>query len=324
MDTAIKETKVSKYKNQILFFVALAVVFEVCNLITSGNFLNINNVMFFLAHSVFYIFVSWGMVFVFTTGIVDLSIGANVLVSGNVGALLAMELGWGYFGLIAGTVLSSALLELISVLMSVKLKIPSWISGLGMALVFEAILSIYGNFRAQEYGTNTLLLTSYRGFGTVPVMMVMLVVGFVVCYLIFNKSTIGINIAAIGDNKEVAQAMGINIAKTIIIGAMIGGAFIGLGALIQESYAGKMLPTSGLASLGSIFRSLAIILLAQSFSKLFTMPVAVLVCGITITALFNFLTLIGVPSGTGQDICLGALVIVCGVVSHWKFRGVVK
>jgi ribose transport system permease protein len=118
--------------------------------------------------------------------------------------------------------------------------------------------------------------------------------------------------------------MGIRIVKTIMLGALIGGLFIGFAALLQESYVGKLVPTSGMASLSSIFRSLAIILLAGSFSSLFDQATAVLITGILVTGMFNFLTLIGVPSGTGQDIALGVLVIATGVISNIRNKGVVK
>ena len=315
-----------KFRRQILFFAAVAVILMICNLITGGKFLKSSTIMFILAHAVFYIFVSWGMIFIFTTGMVDLSIGANVLLAGNIGAILAMEAGFGYPGLILGAVVSAALMEVLTVFISTGLKIPGWVSGLGMTLIYEAILSIYGAYRAAHFGSNVLVLDkkTLGALGQVPVMLVFLVVGYVVCYFVFNKTSIGINIAAVGGNREVSQHMGIRIMKTIMMGALIGGLFIGFAALLQESYVGKLVPASGMASLSSIFRSLAIILLAGSFTSIFDQATSVLVTGILVTAMFNFLTLIGVPSGTGQDIALGVLVIATGVISNIKNKGVVK
>ena len=314
----------SKRKSQIIFLCVIMAILIICNIVTAGKFLHSGNIKIVLAHSVFYTFVSWGMIFVFTPGIVDLSIGANVILAANIGAVCAMDLGMGYAGLIILTIASAVILEFLSVACSVQLKIPSWVSGLGMALVYEAILNIYAGNRAKTAGSNVITLKEYRVIGNVPVMLILLIIGFIAVYILFNRTTIGFNITAVGGNAGVASAMGINRKKTILIGALIGGTFIGVGALIQESYVGKFYGQTGLASLSSIFRSLAILLLGQSFATIFTMPVGILICSILVLGLFNFLTMIGVPSGTGQEMCLGALVILCGIISHLKEKGVVK
>jgi len=320
----IKAVTNIKTKSQIKFIIILFAVLVLCDILTAGKLLRFGNIVYIIAHSIFYTFVSWGMIFIFTTGITDLSIGANVILAANIGAICAMDLGMGYVGLIFVTVIAAACFELLSVMCSIGLRIPSWISGLGMTLIFEAILDIYAAHRAVTVGSNVITLSKFRALGNIPVMILFLVAGFIVSYILFNRTTLGFNIAAVGGNQEVAKAMGIKIKKTIITGAFVGGLLIGIGGLLQVSYVGKMYPQSGMSSLSTIFRSLAILLLGQSFSNIFTMPVSVLICGILVNGLFNFLTMMGVPSGTGQEMCLGALVIVCGIISHWKYRGVVK
>ncbi len=312
------------YKLQIIFAITVLLVVLICNFATGGRFLATRNMLVILTHSVFYAFISWGMVFVFTPGIIDLSIGANVILAANIGAICAMDYKMGYAGLIIITILIATFLQFLSVACSVRLKIPSWISGLGMALIYEAILTIYVNKRAETVGSNLVILKGYRALGQFPVMIAVLAAGLVIAYILFNRTTLGYNIIAVGGNKNVSSAMGINIKKTILLGAIVGGFFIGVGALLQESYVGKFYSQTGLSSLNGIFRSLAIFLLAQSFMGVFTLPVGVLISSILVMGLFNFLTMIGVPSGTGQEICLGVLVILCGIISHWKYKGVEK
>lgn len=314
----------SEKKQRMLFAAVMLAVLLAGHLVSGGRFLGFANIKTIVAHSIFYAFVSWGMMFIFTTGVVDLSVGANVILAANIGAVCAMDYGMGYVGLVIMTVLSAVILEFLSVLCSVQLKIPSWISGLGMALIYEAVLNIYANERAKTAGTNVIMLKDYRALGQVAVMILFLLVGFAAVYILFNRTTIGFNITAVGGNGGVAAAMGINRKKTIIMGAIIGGIFIGLGALLQESYVGKFTSVTGLSSLNSIFRSLAIVLLGQSFAGFISLPTGILICSILVMGLFNFLTMIGIPSGTGQEMCLGALVILCGIISHWKSKGVEK
>lgn len=316
--------KSKRVKTQLILFACIILLFIISNVVVDGKLLTFNNMKTIISHAIFPSFVTWGMMFIFTSGLIDLSIGANILLSANVGAICAMDLGMGYFGLIFATIICVVILEQLSVNCSVNLKIPSWISGLGMALIFEAILTIYSTIRSKTEGSSVITLKGFRGMGTMPLMAIVWIAGFIIAYIIFNRTTLGLNLRAIGGNEGVANAMGINKKKTILLGALVGAIFIGLAAVIQESYAGKLSSQSGLGSLSTIFKSLATVLLAGSFEKIISMPVGILVGSVFITALFNVLTLLGVPSGTGQEICLGGIVILCGIISHWGYKGVVK
>ncbi len=316
--------KMRKLKNQMILLGCIAVIFVISNIAVGGRLLTWNNMKIIITHAIFPSFVSWGMMFIFTGGLIDLSIGANILLSANIGAICAMDLGMGYFGLIGMTLLSAIILEQLSVNCSVNLKIPSWISGLGMALIFEAILTVYSTIRSKTEGSSNITLVNYRALGSMPYMAIIWIIGFAAAYMIFNRSTLGLNIRAVGGNEGVAKAMGINMKKTMLTGAVVGAVFIGMAAIVQESYAGKLVSTSGLGSLSTIFKPLATVLLAQSFERIISMPVGIIFSAVFVTSLFNVLTLLGVPSGTGQEMCLGAIVILCGIISHWRYKGVVK
>jgi len=155
-------------------------------------------------------------------------------------------------------------------------------------------------------------------------MVSILVLGTIVSSLIIERTALGLNIRAAGKSPYVAEAMGINIRKTIILGAIVGAAFIGIGTVCQVSYTGKFVSISGLGSLSTIFKPLAIVLLSGSFSKYISSPIGVLIGSFVVTSVFNVLTLLGVPSGTWQEILLGAIVILCGIISGVHTKEVVK
>lgn len=121
-----------------------------------------------------------------------------------------------------------------------------------------------------------------------------------------------------------AEVMGINIRKTLIGATVVGGIFAGLAAANNISFAGKLDCYTGLNSLNVIFKPLAATLLADSIQNIFTKPIGILISGISVVALFNILTLLGVPSGNYQNIALGIVVIVCGILSHLNYKGVMK
>lgn len=325
LNFATDRNKRIRLHNQIILFAAYIALFVLANLLTGGRFFSRTNIMATFSHAVYPGLAAFGMCFIFTPGIVDLSLGATILLAANIGAVLATEAGLGYAGLILGCIVFAIVLETVTIQLGLRLRIPSWIAGLGMTLVYEAILSLYVTWRSSITGNPYVKLTDdLRFFGEMPGIIILWLVGFVVCYFLYSRSTLGINIRALGCNEGVAQAMGINKNKTILLGTIVGAVFIGAAALARVSYNGYLVSSSGMGSVSSIFRSLATFLLAQSFASVIGVPLGALLGSLLIAGLFNCLTLLGVPSGTGQEICLGAIVIICGVVSNIKNKGVVK
>ena len=148
--------------------------------------------------------------------------------------------------------------------------------------------------------------------------------GFLVVYFVYNRTAIGLNIRAVGGSTGVARAMGISIPKTILGVGLICGVLVGAACIVQESYNGKTLATTGLTSIQMIFKPLAIALLAQILQKRINIIVAVPFCSIIIYAVFNIMTFFGVPSGTLQDVFLCVFVIVFGVAGQRGTKEVVK
>lgn len=312
-----------RLKAQLGLLGGLAIVLIICNFFAAGRLFTTENIRTIATHAVFPTFAAWGMCFIFSCGLIDLSIGANILLSANVGVLLA-NMGAGYVGLILGAVVCAVVCVQLSAHCSITLGIPAWVSGLGVALILEAILSQWSNYVAAAYAERLPVMNQYRALGKMPGAIILLFVGLVAAYIIFNKTTLGMNLQAVGGNAKVSESMGIKVRKTIILSTVAGGIFVGFAAINDISFAGKLDCTSGLSSLNIIFKSLAATLLADSIENIFTKPVGIFIASMAVAALFNILTLFSVPSGTGQNICLGAVVIFCGILSHLNYKEVVK
>jgi ribose transport system permease protein len=157
-----------------------------------------------------------------------------------------------------------------------------------------------------------------------PLMGILWLAGAASAYFLYHRTSLGLNCRAVGGNGAVASAMGIDRRKTVLRGAVVAGVFIGLAAVVQISYNGKVYSASGLGSLATIFRALTALLLAQSCERIVNIPVGILFSSFVVTSVFNVLTLFGVPSGTWQEVFLGFIVIAGGMLSHLRYKGVVK
>ncbi len=318
------DPKKKRLISQILVIAIVVLFYVICHFITGGRLLQFSNVKEILIQVSYPMMIALGMTFIFSGGMIDLSIGAQVILAGNLGAVLVTDYGLGYPGLIIGTIVGMLVCEFLSASCSVFLKIPSWVAGLGCALVFESITTIYVNARSKSVGAAKVLLKDCRVLGQFPWMFIIAIVVFIAAYIIFNRTRLGFNLRAIGGGGEVAEAMGIKKTKTILLAAMVGAVIIAVAGIAQVSYIGYYTATSGMGSLAGIFKALAIILISGSFSRIFNDVVGIAVGAFIVSGLFNVLTLLGIPSGTWQDVCLGAVVLVCGILSSIGYKGVMK
>ena len=303
----------------ILAFLVVVAGFIVFNVLFGGKFLNASNVISVLTHAVIPSFIAWGFSFIFACGYVDLSVGGVIVLAANIASTLGNQLG--YPGVVFGGIGVAVLLLFINFNIYVHSKIPSWIAGLGMAMIYEASAVIYWK-NVMSKGVD--LNKDYRALGHVPGIFVVFAIGLVLAYVLYNRTTIGTNIRAIGSNPEVAKAIGIKTAQTLIAVGIISGIFIGCAAFVNISYNVRITAKTGLTSLSLIFQPLAVLLLAQVLQKKINLIIAIPICAVFVSAVFNMLTIASIPSGTWQEAILGLCVIVFGIIAQREFKGVVK
>ena len=303
----------------VVFAIALLVAL---NVFTGGKFLSASNLMNIVVNASVPIFVAWGFTFIFASGVTDLSVGAVIILAANVAGTLGNA--YGYAALVAGGVLTAVLLMSINFTVYQITRIPSWIAGLGMMMLYEAVASFYARYRLQSGLRVVTLETQYRALGQAPHVFVVILLGFLLAYFLYNRTTIGLNIRALGNNQGVAKTMGIPVAKTVICSGLVAGIFIGIAAVVKESFAGTVNAVTGLSSLSTTFQPLAAVLMSHALQRYINVSVATLISTIFIMAVFNVLTLLGVSSGTWQETILGLSVIVFGVMAQKRTLGVVK
>ena len=311
-------------KTTLLAVAAIVVIYIILSAITEWRFLTASNMLAILTSSIVPALVVLGFIFIFTSGIMDLSTGAMMILASNVGGILAVQLGLGYFGLIIGAVATAIGLELLNVKLILVTKIPAWIFGLGMTMVYEAIGALYNASMIAEGTQSVSIGDLYRELGAPPVNVIVIMICVVVAFLIYNRTNLGFGLRAVGSNSSVAKMMGINVSKTVLAASVVGAMFLGLASAVNMSFAGRVAPTTGLASISVIFTPLAAFLLAKAFDRIFNITVGAIICAFLLTSIFNVLTLLGVPSGTLQQVFMGAAVIICGILSQRKYKGVVQ
>lgn len=306
----------------ILAAAAAAVLLLVLNFIVDGKFLTPQNLAIVLSAATVPAFVAWGFNYLFACNITDLSAGAIVILAATASAISGNALGYVPM-LLIGTLVGVACLVLNALIFRVT-RIPPWIAGLGMTMIYETVAGYYSQLRVAQGLKVEGLENEMRLLGRSPGIYIMLLAGFIIAYVTYNKTSLGLNARAVGGSEEVAKMMGINTQRALLLGCVMAGIFFGLAGVLKESYAGYVLAQTGMSSLSTVFQPLAAVLLAQALQKHINIVVAIPISTFLIAMIFNILTLLGIPSGTFQEFFLGMIVIAFGITAQRNIKGVVK
>jgi ribose transport system permease protein len=311
-----------KFIFPLVFIAALIIIALVFNLITDGRFIRASTLSIIAKNSVYPTFIAWGLCFLFACGYTDMSIGGVVVL----GSFASCVFGnwYGYPGVILGGLIVGTLLIFVNFNLFAFTKIPSWIAGLSLAMVYEAIGVFLKVGKITKPLVTVALNEEYRILGQLPWSLLFMLGGLIVVYFVYNRTSIGLNIRAIGGNADVARKLGINVTVSLLKVGLIVGLLVGVASFLQESIAGITTVKTGLTSMSLIFYPLAVFLLASVLQKKINIIIAVPICAFVVYAIFNVLALLGVPSGTLQEACLGAFLIVFGILGQRGFKGVVK
>ncbi|MGL4790754.1 MAG: galactose/methyl galactoside ABC transporter permease MglC [Anaerotignaceae bacterium] len=135
-----------------------------------------------------------------------------------------------------------------------KLHMHAFIISLGTQLIAYGVLCLYIDSQkggAQPIGSldsNYINLVNGKnlGFGVVPNLVVFLVICAVVMWFVWNKTTLGKNMFAIGGNKEAAAVSGVHVAKNIMGVYLVAGVLYGISAFLEAGRVQSVTTSTGL------------------------------------------------------------------------------
>lgn len=120
-----------------------------------------------------------------------------------------------------------------------KLHMHAFIISLGTQLIAYGVLCLY--IDSQAGGAQPLAsmepeyirLVNGSIIGPVPNLVICLLLCSVVMWVIWNKTTLGKNMFAIGGNPEAAAVSGVNVAKNIMMVYLVAGVLYGIAAFLE-------------------------------------------------------------------------------------------
>ena len=220
------------------------VIFIVLGFLNPVKYQSMNGIMTFLRTASPLAILAVGEMFVLAIGGFDLTVGAIVtfvvLVSSKMLAndpanalpAIMIMLGFGVLiGLVNGLVVS-------------YLKVPSFITTLGMMLLVRGGALYYVGGAPQGYLTDNWRAFGRNYFENVPVFervpyaLLILIVIWTLSYILFNRTNFGKQILAVGDNVRASQLSGVRVRLVRVITFILCAVFAIIGGIMIGGYGG--------------------------------------------------------------------------------------
>jgi ribose transport system permease protein len=228
-------------------YYVLAVVLIWIGIINPNFYQPITILGTFLKPNADIILVSMGQMLVIVAGELDLSVGALISVCA---AVSAKVINGGQGTILEAFAVVFAIATVVGLLngfLTTRLKVPSFVTTLGMWLIAQGTISIIT--RGVEIGNIT---DEFRVFGRnnigdtgIPIAVVILVIIAVVGVLVLHFTTFGRRLYAVGSNPVAAQLSGINVSRIKTLAFLLCSLSAAVAAIMRVGYAGVSSVTVG-------------------------------------------------------------------------------
>lgn len=190
--------------------------------------------------------VAVGMTFVIVAGEFDLSVGSTLALSGVVSALAMREFAPSAAVGAAAALATGALIGLVNGLLTIRLRIPSFLTTLGTLSITRGIVLLVTDTRPVVISN-----TSYfRFFGEgqllgIPAPIVWTLVVIAAGVFVLHFTSFGRTVYAVGGNRVAALYSGIRVDRVKVLVLVLAGTLAGLAGLVLSARSHAARPDVG-------------------------------------------------------------------------------
>lgn len=286
------------------------------------RFLDMNNFVNIANQITVNIILAVGMTILITSGGIDLSVGANIALTGVIVAQFFRGMpeataGGALVGIGIG-ILVGAVLGLFNGMIVAYLNAPPFITTLGTMSVFRGLALVFSGGRPLM-GINPLFVGSFTGFiaGIPKQFLIALLVAGLGGYLL-NRTTIGRVATAMGGNERCTVVSGLPTKRYKVLFYMITGGLAGIGALMLTAMMAVAEPIAG--TFYELDAVAVVVIGGTSLMGGFGTMAGTIVGAILLGIVRNGLNLVGVPANY-QQLIVG-LIIMFAVIGVGRGKGV--
>ncbi|WP_433120519.1 ABC transporter permease [Micromonospora sp. CA-246542] len=295
---------------------ALLAVLLIIIAFVQPDFLAPGSLMSFLGRSAPIILLAAGQYFVIVSGEFDLSVGSLVTAQVVVAARLIDSDPSRTWPVVALLLVGGAFVGLVNGLVTTVLRVPSFITTLGMFLILVGAVYLWSD-GAPKGG----LSEEFRRFGRraiedvpllgrIPYALLVLVVVAAIA-VVLTRSDFGRTLVAVGDNPRTAELSGVRVNLTKTIAFVLSGVAAAVAAILLGGYSG----VSFQAGVGLEFAAItAVVLGGVALGGGRGSVVGAMLGALTLETLFALMNFTGV-SGALRSTVQGVIILLAVAVS---------
>jgi ribose transport system permease protein len=189
--------------------------------------------------------VATGMTLVMVTGGIDLSVGSVLGFCGAVVGVLMADQQWGLPGALGASLMVGTLMGGLNGLVSVKLRLPSFIVTLGMLEIARGLAFLTTDSQTKYIGASVESLGAPIGGLVISPAFIIAIVIVACGQVMLSHMTLGRHFIAIGANREAALISGVSVDRPRILAHSLLGLLTGLAAVFNCSRLGSADPNAG-------------------------------------------------------------------------------
>ncbi len=302
-------------------FVVLAVLL-VAIAAANPHFLEPQGLLAFVRRAAPLAILAAGQYFVIVSGEFDLSVGSLVTVVVVVAArLIEGEDGrtWPVIALLLGI---GIVVGLVNGLITTRLRVPSFITTLGMLLILAGAVFLWTNGAPRGALSDNFREIGRLGIEDFPVLgqlpwsvIIMLVLG--AGAIVLMRAGWGRRLMAVGDNEQAARLSGVRVENMRTVAFILSGLSAAIAGILLGGFAG----VSAQVGEGLEFEAItAVVLGGVALGGGRGTVLAAMAGALTLEALFTLLNLRGV-SGALEDTVQGVIIIAAVAFAAYRLRG---
>lgn len=313
MKQTLLKIKESRWNSRLLSPIILVLLVILFSAVIGGKFSNTRNLKMILQQALVVGTVATGATFIYSTGNVNISMGASTALIATIAAKAYMAT-QSIHAMFAVAVVSGVIVLALTAMLSTALHVR-------VLYITVVMMTLLSSIQKTILGADTIQLPyeMTKGLANANVPLIIFILFFIFCGILFHFTALGRKLRYIGINDLCAELTGFKRDKYLLIAFIVAGIGVGLGAILTIIRNGSI-TTDTCASL-NMDCMLAIVLGGMScFGGARSNTYSAIVGALMVTVLNNGLLMLGVSSTFLQAI-RGIMFIVLVCMSQARPQG---
>ena len=231
----------------------------------------------------------------------DFSMGIICVTTSFIASPIVTKLQLGSWGLLLACVIIATILCLINAGLYLLIRVPMLVISIGLLMVYETLNRVINDGKGAQLAGNV-----YTLFGKAPAVYILAIVVFLLFLVIFTYTKFGYDVRALGNNQAIANNIGVNEKKNVILSYIFCGILLGVAACVNVSMKGNVEASSTFNNnMGMMFSAFPAVFIGLYLYRYTNITWGIFIGAFCIAMMKAGVLALGLPSAV-QDIGVGA------------------